>query len=234
MPKNLVAWLLLACSFWQCSQLTETGAAIGQDYYPVKVGNYWIYEVSQTTFTNQFLHEPGDSLTFQVRERVDTVFSNQAGELTYKLIRSRRISARQAWGSDSVITINRSFSDLRYSQDNQKWVKLIFPVAENKKWDGNAFNNRGAEEYYYTQVARPFRLGDTTYTNTVRVLQLLVENQVERRERQEVYALGVGLIFKKTVNIDFCNGGSGQNCRIGQGYVIHGRRTLQKLIAYGH
>lgn len=234
MPKNLFFLFLLACGLWQCTEVKDLGDDIDRQYYPVEVGNYWIYEVSETTFTNQFLREPTDSITYQVRERVDTVFRNQAGELTYKVIRSKRANASQSWGSDSIVTIQRSLSDLRYTRDNVKKVKLIFPLTENKKWNANAFNNLEPEEYSLSQVGQPFSLDDTVYTSTVRVVQALNENLVELDDRQEVFALGVGLIYKRVIDIDFCDEGPGQNCQIGEHYVVHGRRILQKLIAYGH
>jgi hypothetical protein len=234
MPKNLIILLLLAGGLWQCTEVTDLSNDIGREYYPVKVGNYWIYDVSETTFTNQFLQDPADSITYQVRERVDTVFRNQAGELTYRVIRSRRSQAGEPWSQDSVVTINKSASDLRYTRDNLKTVKLIFPPAENKKWNGNAFNAREPEEFSFTQVSQPFSLGDSTYNNTVRVVQAWNENLVELDDRHEVYALGIGLIYKRIIDFDYCNGGAGQNCQVGQHYVVRGRRILQKLNSYGH
>jgi hypothetical protein len=233
MSKNLIYLLLLACGLWQCTEVTDLGDDIGREYYPVKVGNYWIYDVSEATFNNQFLTDPADSVTYQVRELVDTVFRNQAGELIFELIRSRRAAAGQPWGQDSLVTISKSLSDLRYTRDNLKTVKLIFPPAENKKWNGNAFNFREPEEYSFAQVGQPFTLGDTTYRHTVRVVQTWNENLVELDDRHEVYALGVGLIYKRVIDYDYCHGGTGQDCQVGQNYVVRGRRLLQKLSAFG-
>jgi hypothetical protein len=233
MFKNLIM-LLLACGLWQCTEVSELGDDIGREYYPVKVGNYWIYDVSETTFNDQFLKDATDSLTYQVRERVDTIFRDQTGALAFRVIRSKRFQPSQPWGNDSIIIIQKSLSDLRYTRDNLKTVKLIFPPAENKKWNGNAFNSREPEEYGFTQVGQPFTLGDTTYANTVRVTQVLNENLVELDDRHEVYALGVGLVFKRIIDYNYCNGGAGQNCQVGQNFVVHGRRINQKLRFYGH
>jgi hypothetical protein len=232
-PKNLVFLLLLACGLCQCSEVHHLAEDIGREYYPVQVGNYWIYEVSEATFTNQTLQEPADSITYQVQERVDTVFRDQTGELTYRVIRSRRTHGGQAWNGDSVVTINKSLSDLRYTRNNLKTVKLVFPPAEHKKWNGNAFNSREPEEYYFAQVGQPFILDDSTYNNTVRVVQAWNEDLLKLEDRQEVYALGIGLIYKKTIDLNYCNGDVGQHCQVGQHYVVYGRRILQKLIAFG-
>jgi hypothetical protein len=207
---------------------------MSREYYPVEVGDYWVYDMSETTIRNQFLQDVTDSITYQVRERVDTVFRDQTGELTYLVIRSKRVDASQPWDQDSVITINKSASDLRYTRDNLKTVRLVFPLAENKKWNGNAFNSREPEEYSLSQVGQPFTLGDTTYNNTARVVQAFNENLVELDDRHEVYALGVGLVYKRTIDFDFCRGGEGQNCQVGQNYVIYGRRIFQTLNSFGH
>jgi hypothetical protein len=234
MFKNLIILLLLAGGLCQCTDNIDLTNDMAREYYPVKVGNYWIYDVSETTFNKQFLKNPTDSVTYQVRELVDTVYRDQTGELTYRVIRSRRADATQAWGSDSVVTINKSASDVRYTRENLKVVKLVFPAGENKKWNGNAFNIRGAEEYTFAQVGQPYTLDDTTYTNTVRVNQFFNENLVELEDRHEVYALGIGMVYKRVIDLDYCRGGNGQQCEVGQHYVVYGRRILQKLRAFGY
>jgi hypothetical protein len=233
MFKNLIM-LLLACGLWQCTEVSEIGDDIGREYYPVKVGNYWIYDVSETTLNNQFLKDAPDSITYQVRERVDTIFKDQTGELAFRVIRSTRLQDTQPWGNDSILTIHKSLSDLRYTRDNVKTVKLVFPPRENKTWNGNAFNYRDAEEYSFAQVGQPFTLGDTTYANTVRVIQGMTENMVTLDDRQEVYALGVGLVYKRTIDYSF-EGCKSEKCDdVRPGFVIYGRRIHQKLRTFGH
>jgi hypothetical protein len=250
MPKQLIILLILACGLWQCTEVTGVGDTIGREYYPVQVGNYWIYDISETTYTRQYLHAPADSITYQVRERVDTVYRDQTGALTYKVIRSRRSHAAAPWGQDSIVTINKSFSDLRYTRDNLKIVKLVFPVSENKKWNGNAYNisndlddrdkadndidDPQFNEYHYAQVGQPFTLGDTTYNPTVRVVQVFEDwGSLVLNDSHEVYALGVGMIYKRIIRLDFCNSNPGETCPFGKQFVVSGRRIIQQLTAYG-
>lgn len=234
MSKNLIILLVLACGLWQCTEVTELRDELDREYYPVQVGNYWVYDVSETTFSNQFVEDARDSVTYQVRERIDTVFRDQTGELTYQLIRSRRSDASQPWGNDSIVTINKSNLDLRYTRDNLKTVRLVFPVKENKTWNGNAFNFRDPEEYAYTQVGQPFTLGDTTYQQTLRVVQDFNDNLVELDDRHEVFALGVGMVYKRVIDFIYCTGESGVNCETGERFILYGRRIIYKLQAFGH
>jgi hypothetical protein len=234
MSKNLIFLLVLACGLWQCTEVTELRDELDREYFPVKVGNYWIYDVSESTFTNQYVEEPVDSITYQVRERIDTVFRDQTGELTYKLIRSRRNDASQAWGNDSIVLIQKSNLDLRYTRDNLKTVRLVFPVRENKTWNGNAFNFREPGEYTYTQVGQPYTLDDSTYQNTVRVVQDYSDNLVEFDDSHEVFALGVGMVYKRIIDFIYCTGGEGSNCQTGERYILYGRRIFYKLQAFGH
>ncbi|MGV3639100.1 MAG: hypothetical protein ACO1NZ_01200 [Adhaeribacter sp.] len=236
MSKNLIFLFVLACGLWQCTEVTELRDEIDREYFPVKVGNYWIYDVSEATFSNQYVQEePVDSITYQVRERIDTVFRDQTGELTYKLIRSRRSDPSQAWGNDSIVLIQKSSLDLRYTRDNLKTVRLLFPVTENKTWNGNAFNSREAREYAYTQVGQPFTLGDSTYRQTVRVVQEYNDNLVDLDDSHEVFALGVGMVYKRIIDFIYCTGGEpGTDCETGKRYILYGRRIYYKLQAYGH
>ena len=75
---------------------------------------------------------------------------------------------------------------------------------EDKKWNGNAFNNTGEEQFIYTGVGEAFSMRDTTFTNTAKVVQYYETNAIEQDDRQEVYAYGVGMIFKRTLDFEYC------------------------------
>lgn len=192
MLKNLLLGLTVVLLFTRCSEeISTTEAEIGREYYPVKVGNYWIYDVTETkVINNQY-----DSTKYQVRELVDTVFQNGANELTYRVIRSRRNNTNANWANDSLVLINKSLSDVRRTHNNFKTISLVFPVKEGKFWDTNAFNILDADDYAYASVNQPFTLNNKMYDSTVTVVQG-EPDLVTLDDRREVYAYKVGLVYK--------------------------------------
>ena len=192
MLKNLLFGIALLVFFSRCSEeVTTTDATIGREYYPVKIGNYWIYDVSETRVSNNQY----DSVKYQVRELVDTVFKNAANELTYRIVMSRKNSTDANWSNDSLVLVNKSLSDVRRTHNNFKKIILLFPVQEGKQWDTNAFNILDADDFSYSNVNRPFVLNNVTYDSTVTVVQG-EPNEVELDDRTEVYAYNVGMIYK--------------------------------------
>ncbi|GEO03643.1 hypothetical protein AAE02nite_13070 [Adhaeribacter aerolatus] len=192
MLRNLLLGLSVIFCFARCSEeVTTTDAEIGREYYPIKIGNYWIYDVVETRVSNNKY----DSTKYQVRERVDTVFRNAADELTYQLVLSRKNRADANWGNDSLVLVNKSLSDVLRTHNNFKTIKLLFPVQEGKQWDTNAFNILDADDFSYARVNQPFVLHNITYDSTVTVVQG-EPNEVMLDDRTEVYAYNIGLIYK--------------------------------------
>ena len=193
MLKNLFLSLLITLLFTRCSEeVSPTDATIGREYYPVKVGNYWIYDVVETRVSNNKY----DSTKYQIRELIDTVFRNAANELTYRVVLSRKKSSDLNWTNDSLFSLNKSVGDVRRTQNNTKVINLLFPVQEGKQWNPNAFNTREADDInFYKGVNQPFVLNNITYDSTVTVVQGEPNNTV-LDDRQEVYAYKVGLIYR--------------------------------------
>src|SRR5436190_1792859 len=106
MKKTGYILLLLSVLFYGCTEKEELNdMTAGKTYYPMAIGDYRIYNVSHTRWENNAVKY---SDTFQIRERVDTLFNNLAGEATYKIIRSKRPTSSDAWVDDSVITVTLS------------------------------------------------------------------------------------------------------------------------------
>lgn len=86
-------------------------------------------------------------------------------------------------------------------EDNQRYIKLIFPPAENKTWNGNAYNTMGEQKYKYKNVNKKIELNTFTFDTTLTVIQQDEENLIEKFYIEEKYASGVGLIYKKITSL---------------------------------
>ncbi|CAN5901329.1 hypothetical protein BH24BAC1_BH24BAC1_01110 [soil metagenome] len=219
--------LLYGC---QTSTYEPDPDALGHRYFPLEVKSFRVYDVTET----RYLHDLPTTTTYQVRERVDSVFTDLANQRAYRIVRSRRGNEAQVWVDDSVIVATRSISDLRVSRHNVKVVQMIFPVRNGKSWNPNAFNTAGAASFTYKDVGNPYSYDNKTYEKTATVVQGDVSNLIELDRREEVYAEDIGPVFKNYTRLNYCDNPA--RCAFNRQptpYIQEGIRRIDKLIAFG-
>lgn len=215
-PRRVAAGLglLLAAGTAGCQNETVLPSP-GPEYYPLEVGAYRIYDVADTTWRNNV---PTAS-RFQFREQVATQLSPDAtGQPVYRVVRSRRATATDAWTVDSVLTVTVAKSFITEQLGNRRTVAVVFPVQAGKTWDSNAFNTlngpldsaRQANRDYevrnrsYQQTGQPFSIVRTqktySYGNTVTTINdLNATNGITACGTtilRTTYAEGVGPVYR--------------------------------------
>lgn len=221
--------------------------AAGYSYYPLAVGDYRVYNVTNIDYR----FNVGDTTRFQLRERVDTVFTDQTNTETYKIIRSIRPNENSSWTDDSVFVVTKQSSMVLLTKDNTKYVKLVFPVKNGAFWLGDAYNSRleqsyepnpkvrsdyykSKEPYTYTNVGDPFTIGDQNYTNTVTVVQgTPTETWIGMDNRKEVYAQEVGMVYRLFTRIIYCNKQESKDCEYAIGFKLQGNERHEILVSHG-
>jgi hypothetical protein len=213
---------------------------MGYDYYPLEVGDWRVYDVMDI----RYMSDVGDTTYFQLRERVDTTFYDQTNTLNFKIIRSVRANENTPWVDDSVMVVSMSDTDVILTRNNTKFVKMVFPVKEGKEWSGDAYNTYVnlthehdafgyKEPYTYEKVGNAFELNGETFPNTVTVIQGYPTNSaILQDDRSEVYAEGVGMIYRKFKRIIY-TACAEDDCENGEEYKIHGHERHEKLISHG-
>ncbi|RDV14815.1 hypothetical protein DXT99_12680 [Pontibacter diazotrophicus] len=221
--------------------------AMGYGYYPLEVGDYRIYNVTDI----RYRHDVGDTSRFQLRERVDTTFYDQTNTHSYKIVRSTRPDEGSAWVEDSVFVVAKQPTMLTLTKDNTKYVKLVFPVKGGVSWLGDAFNDRIAdsytpgerradyyeskESYTYQSKGEPFTFNGQSYPNTVTVIQgTPTESWIGYDNRREIYAEDIGMVYRLYTRIVYCNDTDSDDCEYAIGYKLQGHERHEELISYGN
>ncbi|WP_187260844.1 hypothetical protein [Pontibacter beigongshangensis] len=239
MRKALILCTLTAALGSGCTEkfVEPAPGAAGLAYYPVQVGDFRIYDVTDIRFRNNI----GDTTRFQLRERVDTSFYDQTNTLNYKVVRSVRANAASAWQDDSVMVVTKSDKFVTETKDNTKRVKMVFPVKAAKTWSADAFNANTVnyeddqkEKYSFSDVALPATVAGKTYNQTVTVIQgSPSKNLVQLDDRKEIYALHVGLVLRRFNKITYCNDSESITCPFGVDYKLNGHEREEVLHSYG-
>ena len=84
---------------------------------------------------------------------------------------------------------------LKKVEENERYIKLIFPVASGQAWNGNAYNSLGEQDYQYGNVNVPYSVNGLNFDSTATVLQDDIvpdSNLVQVRIEEEMFAKHVG------------------------------------------
>ncbi|MCZ6899744.1 MAG: hypothetical protein O7F74_05870 [Bacteroidetes bacterium] len=200
---------------------------VGFDFVPLQVGDFRVYQVEEITKTVLLGF---DTARFQLKESLVDSFPGQGGDIIYLLHRSKRLSANDAWELDSVWTARRNQTQAVTVESNVPFIKMVFPIDENKIWDGNKLNSADNDAYEMRNLFASFDTGLTIFEETLTVIQNEKLDSIDILDfRKEIYGLNIGLIYKNSSFLEFCDD---FDC-LGQKEIEQGRILKQTIIDYG-
>jgi len=196
-------WLILVLTvfIFSCSKDEEEIVVpyLGYDYAGLEVGKYVIYDVD--SFFYDDFNDLIDSSFYQVKEEVDSKFLDLEGDDAFKIVRYRKESDTTNWVLIDVWSSKLATTNFQKVEENVRFLKLIFPINLNETWNGNALNNEGERSYTYTGVNQAETIGGNVLSNVHTVLQFEEINLIEEKVYQEKYAKGIGMVYKKSVDV---------------------------------
>jgi hypothetical protein len=205
-----------------CKPMLDCGCVgpplTGAEFFYPSIGKSNVYEVTETQYT---LTTTPITKTYQLKELAASVFQDTDGNQAIRIERYRRENDSQNWEIDSVFTAKKTVDKALKTENNVTYVKMIFPVKDGVKWDGNIYNNLPYDTYEMKNVRKPF----SDYPSTMTVVQQNDSTLVDLKKRIEVYAEGVGMIYQEKTNVSYCNTG---DC-LGKGKIDFGTKQVLKI-----
>lgn len=205
--------------FQSCGDdVIEDPIEFGYDYFPLEIGKYMIYDVDSTIY--DIVGGNNVSVTvnsIQVKEEVTDSFPDNEGRTVFRIERFERNDENEEWRIKDVWTAAITERQAERTEENLRFIKLIFPVSENTNpWDGNRYIDENtvipvAGEsififknwlYEYREIGTSLNVGPFTFDDVVEVYQADEENFIELRRSYEYYAKGVGLVNRKIWILD--------------------------------
>lgn len=212
MMKYCKAWGALLLAGWLVScdgPVPETA-----DYFPVKSGLAWEYEVNETRYN---VTEAPRKTTWYLREVIGEPVGEISGFAIHKLERYRKNQPGDAWKIDSVWTLYRQPDKIVKVENNTPFIKLLLPSADGLSWNGNALNTLNEQTY---------RLR-TSPDGLAEVVQMADSSLVHLNKGIERYEAGKGLVYKELRIYNYCQ--STPDC-IGKNIITSGRDLVYKII----
>ena len=223
---RLSAFLLLL-TLASCTSSETTPVNSGLDYLPLATGRYVIYDVTEQRFSLTAAPVTG---TYQLKETVGATYADVTGQSAFRLQRFRRANAQATWQPDSLWTTRTNGRMAVRTENGADFVKLIFPVTERARWNGNQLNRFAEDIYEFKNTNQPYSVGKQLFVETVTVLEQSDSTLVSQDKRVSVYARQVGLIYKETVQLQLCS--STPVC-VGKGQIDFGVRRYVRIASYG-
>lgn len=190
------------------------------NYYPLQIN-----QVKEFFVTNIVHNSFGkDTTTYFLKEIITDYNINMEGDTVYRVERYWKVDSSLSYEIKDVWTSKKNLSAGYLNEENITYTKLIFPLSLNIYWNGNAFNNLGYQEYSIESLNIPFQLNNVIFDSSLTVIQNYKSNLLEFENSKEIYAIGIGLIYKEDVQVEI---NSGNLSEITQGYEYY-----QEIINY--
>jgi len=222
-------YLSLVFTTFSCTKNTkEISYLKPSSYYPLEIGNSYIYEVDSIVF-NDF-DQSVDSFKFQIIESYTDTFRDIYNELAYKIERKKRnkiqLNEYEAWGNPQIWWVNLAKNQsIQRVENNLRFVNLATPIQNNFSWKGNAFNFLAEWDFRYAMVNESFENFDSTLTVIQREIP---ENLILKEYYEQKFAKNIGLIYYHYINVESKNNLSIPLMQRIENGVIY----TQKLIQY--
>ncbi|MBX3164440.1 MAG: hypothetical protein KF900_08165 [Bacteroidetes bacterium] len=224
----IVCSVLFSCGKKQ-SQIPETD--MGFNYFPTQSGKFVVYDIDSTVYAE--ISRDTVTYRFRVKEKIADSFTDNEGKNAIRLERYiKRFDENKpydsmTWTMKEVYAIYPSEKNIQVQENNVRFVKLIFPVALNASWNGNAANTLQKEMYVYDYI----NIKEGVFSNVLKVSQKEFRTLISYESKFEKYAKGIGLIQKQhsfLLSNNIIPNVSVEN-RIESGYIY-----TQTLVSYGY
>jgi len=214
-------WLILmtiaSCllTFVSCKKTETLSPVTLNNLYPLQTGKTYLYRLDSMVVLN--LGSDTAIHSYLAKDIVDSQFLDASGRKSFRIYRYITDTAGiQPW--QYAATFYATFDTVRtefVDNNNNRFINLALPVDEYTTWSGNAYINTISPspyayldgwQYQYQNLNQPFTVLEGTIPNTYTVFQQNDSTQIgifnplyyqERDYAIEVYAKGVGLIYKK-------------------------------------
>lgn len=197
----LIGILLIIAS---CKKDDPVKVDVGYGYFPAEVGSWIIYDVDSTEW-DDFNYPAASEVIphrYQIKEVIESIFTDAEGREALRWVRYKRDTVTDPWVIKDVWMANKTASTVEMVEENERFVRLIFPVSLSKFWNGNSTNMQDEWDYQYTEVDAAKTVGGLSFDSTLTVTQIEYDDCLNLYMFEEYYAKNVGLIYKKAKHWD--------------------------------
>lgn len=195
--RQLIAIGLI--SFVSACKTENAKVDLGYEYYPAEPGMWVSYAVDSIW---HHADATSDTAYYQIKERIDSVFTDDEGRSARRIERFYRTADDQPWLIKDIWMAAITPRMVEKVEENIRFVKLTFPVKNGAIWNGHSVNELGNWNFSYRDVGTAYSAGGTVFQETATVEQEGPINLIQQHKGTEVYARDVGMISKTLIYLE--------------------------------
>lgn len=208
-------WLIILFLFINAcdDENTVVPTKMYSEYIPLETGKFIIYDVDSYVYYYDYY----EKYFFQLKEFVADTFSDEQQRVTFRIERYFRNNDSDIWNIKDVWAANQTITNYERVEENNRFIRLRFPVKEDLTWNPNVYNSFDPVEFKYINIHTRMSLLEHTFDSTATVMEKNFGTRIENQYEMKVYAIHTGLVYsyKDSLQLDFVTGDTigGFKCR---------------------
>ncbi len=203
--KVIYFLFLVGGTFLSCEKSVKSEATNWfKNYYDTTPGRYIEYRVLEINH-DESTQNQHDTLNYFLRVQIEDTITDNMGRINRKYVRYKKMNFNDPWQISDVWMTIVDGVNAELVEENQRIVKLKFPINEFTKWNANVFNLDEKLDCFYENIHQSQLINGLFFDSTVTVNQGLVRNFLRYYRKNEVYAKGVGMISKYFKDLNISN-----------------------------
>lgn len=213
-------WITTLFFVSACSKQTDgyTPEATVAQLYPLQVGKTFTYRLDSTVTAN--FGSVLATRSYLAKDTVESQFVDAQGRTSFRIFRYLTDTlAMREWTYTATYIATITNHSVEYVDQDLRFITLANPVSANTYWSGNSYLSVVNTPYYffnnwtyqYVDLNKPFTTLKQTFNNCYSVLQINDQsssvfdpnNVFFKTYSKEVYAKGVGLVYKEFLHINY-------------------------------
>lgn len=212
-----------------CNSKNEKPAETGAKYFPLKVSDTWVYDVTEIIYDSLIQNKKN---IYQEQYEIVEETNSQLNENTYVIYVSTRSNESNPWVYSKTWSAKISIlNEIIVNEENISYLKILLPIRDGLSWKGNKYNtiestrtNGRIDNFIIKDFKKPYK----DFNSTFKVEESNDINLSYADVRYSVYAENVGLVYRINQYIEYCD----QSDCFGQGIRKHEVTKIQTLKSY--
>jgi hypothetical protein len=201
--RSMVYFAALAFFFFGCSKSEQEDGDFQYRYFPLDEGYWVVYEVDSVAYNK--LKDTVIHYRYYVKETIGGEFTDLSGEVWRRIDHEVSTDSLGGWIVTGASARKISRRTAETIEDNLRVTRLIFPFKKFTYWYGNSrinyddpfnCNFYGDWQFQFKELYMPQMVSGFVFDSVVTVQQVADSGLICKSLVNEMYAPGIGLIYK--------------------------------------
>ena len=170
-----------------------------KQYFPLETGKSLIYKVTEIRIDKP--SDYYDTIVYYLRERTDIPFIDNEGDTAYRIERFKSQTTSN-WTISDAWEAKLTTYTAEKVEENQRFIKIKFPLALGKYWNGNLKNELDDKDCTITSLSSKYKNENIQLDSCLSITRDSSVTQISKQYDVETYARNIGLVYKEITDIN--------------------------------